>query len=158
MASGKSTVGKALATWLDMDFVDTDLLIEKEQKKSISDIFEQEGEDAFRTYENELLKSARFQNTIIATGGGMPCFNDNIKLLNQLGKTFYLEVLPETILKRLSTKEQTDKRPLLQSKSDRLNFIKAMITKRELFYKQALFIINGELAIDEICERIIPFN
>ena len=91
MGSGKSTLGKKVARKLNYEFLDTDSVIEEQAGMTIADIFQQFGEPHFRTLEHDLLLSLKDRDKIVvATGGGMPCFKGNMDLLNELGKTFYL--------------------------------------------------------------------
>lgn len=111
MGCGKTTVGKCLAEDLGYCFLDTDELIEAEQNKKISDIFEKEGEEAFRRMETELLERLvkEADKTVIATGGGMPVKEENRMLLKKAGIVCFLETEPETVLQRL---KQDTVRPL----------------------------------------------
>jgi shikimate kinase len=84
MGSGKTTLGKQLAKKLNLQFVDMDLFIENRYHKSISEIFKEKGEDGFREIERRTLQEiAGFENVIISTGGGLPCFFDNMDLMNK---------------------------------------------------------------------------
>ncbi|MCM1157061.1 MAG: AAA family ATPase [Bacteroidales bacterium] len=113
MGSGKTTFGKALAKRLGMEFLDTDAYIEKKAGKRIADIFDSEGEAAFRKLETEVLADLRdnVKNTVLATGGGMPLRAENARLLKEIGKVCYLTAAPQVIYERI--KGNTD-RPLLQ--------------------------------------------
>ncbi len=91
---GKSTLGKQLAEDLDMDFLDTDMMIEEKLAKTIPQIFDEHGEGYFRKKENQLLKHLVHKNTsnkIISTGGGMPTFNNNLELMQESGVVVWLE-------------------------------------------------------------------
>lgn len=112
---GKSTFGRKAADQLSMPFVDLDHEIVIYTRKSIPEIFEQEGELYFREIESKLLKSVSAQKDhfIMATGGGAPCFFDNMDFMNSHGLTFYIETDIPLLLERLSRKG-IDKRPLLK--------------------------------------------
>lgn len=112
---GKSTFGKKAAKQLDMKFIDLDNEIVNFEGLSISDIFEQQGEAYFRKIESELLKSitAEFDDFIMATGGGAPCFFDNMEFMNSSGLTFFIDTGIDMLLQRLSHKG-INKRPLLK--------------------------------------------
>jgi shikimate kinase len=85
--SGKSTWGKKLAKALQYNFVDLDKLIELNEQLSIEDIFRQKGEEYFRDLEHKyLLKTIVMNNVVISCGGGTPCYNDNMNLINENGK------------------------------------------------------------------------
>lgn len=103
MGSGKTSVGEKLSRVLQLDFMDTDLLLEEEFGCSISDFFAREGEDAFRKKETALLRrlAGDLKGTVLATGGGMPLRPENAALLKQIGKVFYLKASKETTLERL---------------------------------------------------------
>lgn len=92
MGAGKTTIGRALAKELDMPFYDLDWYIENRMRKTIRQIFDERGEEGFRTIEKSMLHEvAEFENVIISCGGGTPCFFDNMEYMNQQGETCYLE-------------------------------------------------------------------
>ena len=92
MGSGKTTLGKALAQKLGVDFIDLDLYIETRYHKTVREIFAESGEERFRQIEKSLLHEvADFENVIIAAGGGTPCFFDNIDYMNGHGTCVYLK-------------------------------------------------------------------
>ncbi|MGE5317117.1 MAG: shikimate kinase [Chloroflexota bacterium] len=152
MGCGKSTVGKKLATRLKFDFIDTDSAIENMTGKPVSVIFEQEGEDAFRLLENSVLKSlAARNNIVIATGGGTPCFYDNMAMMNRSGITIYVKMHPDSLAKRII--DSKTERPLLRriSDNDLPSYIANHLNARERFYNQAQLTVKGEnLKIDEL--------
>lgn len=113
MGSGKSTIGKKLANAFGYTFLDTDELLEKQFGKTIREVFENEGEEYFRTCETELLNNliTTCKGAVISTGGGMLMRDENVALLKKLGTVVYLDVKIETILDRL---KNDTKRPLLQ--------------------------------------------
>ena len=86
MGAGKTTLGHALSKVLDMPFYDLDWYIESRMRKTVSQIFEERGEEGFRTIERNMLHEvAEFENVIISCGGGTPCFFDNMEYMNQQG-------------------------------------------------------------------------
>src|SRR5690606_34726901 len=101
MGSGKTTFGKRLAAKLNMAFVDLDNLIEVTEGKTINEIFELKGESYFREKEKEILQTTVFVNTVVATGGGTPCFFDNMSWMNTNGKTIYLKMTAQALESRL---------------------------------------------------------
>ena len=113
---GKSTFGKRVATELNMDFFDLDKEIIKIENRSINEIFENDGEDYFRNIESKCLREITLKNNsfIMATGGGTPCFRDNISYMNENGLTFYIKATVKDLIERLSLKG-LNKRPLLRN-------------------------------------------
>ena len=157
MGSGKTTVGKLLATKLGYSFVDMDAHIEEQQFKSVSKIFGESGEDEFRLLEQKCLHEvAQFDDVIISTGGGAPCFFDNMDYMNAHGTTFYLRFTAAELANRLAT--QAAKRPLIATKKgDELRqFIAEGLEKREPFYTQANYSVAGDVSavVKEIVEII----
>lgn len=144
MASGKSSIGRKLANRLQYQFVDLDDFIEEKIGLPISEIFAEKGEEAFRKIEQQSLQQVgQYQNTVISTGGGTPCFYDNIAYMNEHGQSFFLKNKPEILCSRLL--EQKDHRPLVskfEEKSDLLAFIKDKYNSRLPFYEQAQVILD----------------
>ena len=143
MGTGKTTVGKLLAKKLRQSFIDVDEFIENRYRKTIAAIFEEKGEAGFREIERRALQEiSSFEKVVVSTGGGLPCFFDNMDLLNQTGITVYLRASVDELFDRLIIDMQ--KRPLIKGKSkDELHdFIETNLKKRELFYNQARFIFD----------------
>jgi len=152
MGSGKTTIGKKLANYLKYDFIDLDKLIETKVGMSIVEYFELHGESAFRDLEREVLQKTDFpENVIIATGGGAPCFGDNMEWMNKNGLVAYLSLSPKALAHRLEN-SKTD-RPLIRHlKGDELEgFISAKLAEREPFYNQSKFVVS---ASDLTAERL----
>ena len=166
MGSGKTTVGKQLARKLNLQFIDMDLFIENRYHKSISVIFEEKGEDGFREIERKALHEIiDFENVVISTGGGLPCFFDNMEVMNQVGTTIYLKVSVEELTERLRTGKQ--QRPLIKDKTQEevKDYITENLAKREEFYNRATFIFetddlfaseNFRTKIEQLIENIQP--
>ncbi len=154
MGSGKSTIGKLLAQKLNYTFLDSDTWIEQEQGMSISDIFEKKGEKYFRKIEKQFIKNYLLhQNKIVlATGGGMPCFGDNISSLLEFGCVFNLNIGYKTLIHRLANDQN---RPLLKSSTPKTNKIKQLLDSRREFYSQAHYTIRANREIYKIVQRII---
>ena len=140
MGSGKSTVGKILAEKLEMKFLDTDLEIEKEQGRSVQDIFSEKGEEYFRKLENEISKKLSTENnTIISTGGGIILNKENIEYLKKDGVVFFLDVAKKTLYKRLISSKG---RPLLEG-DELWSKIKNVLGERlERYRSSADFIVK----------------
>jgi shikimate kinase len=145
MASGKSTLGKKLAKKLNIEFIDSDHEIEKQTGKKISEIFSDLGENAFRELEKEFLISLKYKkNFVLSTGGGLPCFHKNMKTLNELGITFYLNLSPKELSKRILNAKTI--RPLAHGKSpeELERFVENLLCQREKFYSQAQHTLAGK--------------
>lgn len=157
MGAGKTTVGKCLAKRLGFDFQDTDTWIEQETGLTVSSIFQQFGEEYFRTLETTLIKklSVSLKNTVLSVGGGLPIKKENHCYLKNTGMVIYLEVSVETVLKRLS-KDTT--RPLLAGEPLEVkNRISRLLQDRTPIYKQLAdkVIAVDAFSVDEIVEQII---
>jgi shikimate kinase len=155
MGSGKTTVGKLLASRLGYNFIDMDVHIEEKLFKSVSQIFAELGEDKFRLLEQQSLHEvADFDHVVISTGGGAPCFFDNMDYMNARGMTVYLKLSPEELAERLD-RSYANKRPLLaERKGEKLKqFIAEALSKREPFYSQAAYSVSGEIesTVSQIC-------
>ena len=143
MGSGKTTIGNLLAKKLNRSFTDVDEFIETRYQQTITEIFEEKGEGGFREIERQALNEiSQFENGIVSTGGGLPCFFDNMKLMNQTGITIYLKANVNVLVNRLNSVKQ--KRPLIKGKSleELQDFVDANLKKRESFYNQAKFIVD----------------
>lgn len=146
MGSGKTTVGKLLTEKLGYSFVDMDHHIEEKQFKTVSQIFAELGEKKFRLLEQQCLHEvAEFENVVISTGGGAPCFFDNMEYMNARGLTVYLKLSPEQLAERLEA-SKVNKRPLLaERKGEELRrFIADGLAKRETFYANAALELTGD--------------
>ncbi|MBE9488266.1 MAG: shikimate kinase [Bacteroidetes bacterium] len=144
MGCGKSTLGRHMAQELNYKYIDTDTLIEKKYDATIPQIFVLHGEDRFREMEREAVQSLdESENAVVSTGGGLPCHNENIELLNSKGFTIYIEVPEELLLKRIS--KTSSKRPLLAHKTpdEMLDFVKDSLDRRRPYYQQAKMKISG---------------
>jgi shikimate kinase len=144
MGSGKSTLGKGLARALGISWLDLDTEIESRYKISIPDFFSKYGETAFRDVEHKVLNDlASTPDMVISTGGGVPCFHNNMELMNQTGLTIYLEATPEIILTRIGP--YAWKRPLFQQMdgTDILEKITVHLKSREKFYQQAQITVDA---------------
>ena len=140
MGSGKTTFGRLLAKKLKISFLDTDIEIEKKEKKSISEIFQENGESYFRKLENQLLKTLNNEK-LIACGGGMPIHNNNMSLINKKGKSIYLKGSSNYLAEKL--KNDQKRRPLIYDveKRNLEKYIKKELEKREPLYNLAHYTI-----------------
>jgi shikimate kinase len=144
LGSGKSVLGKELSKLLKLPFIDLDDVLEAQEKRKVSQIFSEKGEAHFRVMEAEALrKQSNKKEFVMATGGGTPCFHDNISFINQTGTSVFLNTPVSEIVKRLKG-EQRKARPLLASVSDdQLQpTLDTMLQNRLRFYEQAHFIVN----------------
>lgn len=155
MGSGKTSMGSLLAKQLNYDFIDLDAFIETKYHKTVSQIFAEMGESKFREIEHECLRVVgEFENTVISTGGGSPCYFDNMNYMNAQGTTIYIRLSPDQLALRLET-SRAGKRPLLADrKGDELRqFITEGLLTREPFYSQAQLVLTG--TDEEIIEKIL---
>lgn len=153
MGCGKTTVGLRLSYRLRRTVIDTDKEIEKEEKRTISDIFATDGEPFFRDLETSSLKKliGSTNNQIISVGGGLPMREENRRLLHELGQVFYLRAEAETIYERL--KDDTT-RPLLQGENP-LTKIKTLLQERDPYYLEAadvVITVDGKSFDEILCE------
>lgn len=148
MGSGKTTIGKKLANRLGFLFIDLDKQIENKYHITIPDIFNRFDENAFRLVENQTLQETfKFSNAVISTGGGTPCFYNNMELINQNGLSIYIKMHEKSLFTRLIDSKK--KRPLLENKSPEqiMEFIQNQMAEREPYYLQSKIVIKGESLI-----------
>ena len=156
MASGKTRLGMELGAKTGYGFIDTDELFEERYRISIMDFFEKYNEESFRKIEKELLhETLGYQDAIIATGGGTPCFFDNMEVIKRNGISIYLKLDVISLVNRLAIVRK--KRPLLNDRttSDLESYIRTQIAERELFYNQADFIVDAEIITVNDIVRLI---
>jgi shikimate kinase len=161
MGCGKTTQGKKLAKLMGYFFIDLDEYIANKFDKNITELFKELGETEFRMIESNALSECINDNqkTIIATGGGTPCFNNNMDVMKQNGKVIYLKMNAIDLFARLfNTKGD---RPLIKDKEDQdmLLYIENLLKTRDAFYNQADLISDGtvfgvEVLKDEILKLI----
>ena len=141
MGAGKTTVGKELAKLAGLSFIDLDYYIEGRYHKAVSQIFAERGEEAFREIERNMLHEvAEFEDVLISTGGGAPCFFDNMEFMNASGTTVYLKVSVEELAKRLELCKHT--RPVLKGRSGEE-------LKASPFYTKASITFDAEKMLTE---------
>ncbi|MDO3389868.1 MULTISPECIES: shikimate kinase [Bacteroides] len=144
MGAGKTTLGKAFARELHVPFIDLDWYIEERFHKSIPELFRERGEDGFRELERSMLHEVgEFEDVVISTGGGTPCFFDNMDYMNRQGQTVLLDVHPDILFRRLRV--ATQQRPILQGKTDDelRSFIVKALGEREPHYSKARYRFDG---------------
>ena len=155
MGCGKTTVGKNLARITGYTFTDTDELIEKQQERTISDIFATDGEEAFREMETMLLEQLiqdKCTQLVISTGGGTPLREKNRNLLAELGTVIYLQTKPQTVYDRI--KDDT-KRPLLQCENPLVRIQEMLAVRGPIYESTTQNIIQvDDLRQSEIAESI----
>lgn len=150
MGSGKTTIGKHLAARLKLPFIDVDTFIENRFRKTIAQLFEERGEEQFRLIEQNIIKElVDFEDVVISTGGGLPCFFDNMELMNRSGQTVYLRTGNDELAARLNQCKQS--RPLIKEKSPEeiKRFVEENMTKRKPFYEQASVSIDVDILTTE---------
>ena len=152
MGSGKTTIGRQLAKQLGLSFIDQDTMIEEKVHLTVSKIFATQGEEFFRQTERAVLEElSKRENIVVATGGGAPCFEGNIDLMNNAGITIYLKTSPKVLAARLKNAHST--RPLIAGKSEPeiLAYINTKLTEREPYYQKARLSIDADsLSPDDI--------
>ena len=143
MGAGKTTVGKELARRLGLMFYDLDWYVTSRMRRTVKQIFDEGGEEAFRRIEHNMLHEvAEFENVVISCGGGTPCFYDNIGYMNRQGETVYLKAAPEVLCAHLRMGRSV--RPLLQGKTPEQMeaFVEEHLREREPFYTQAKHVLD----------------
>lgn len=154
MGCGKTTVGLKLSYRLQRTVIDTDKEIEREEQRSISDIFASDGEAYFRDRETACLRKLidSANNRIISVGGGLPLREENRELLHELGQVFYLRAESETIYERV---QGDTTRPLLQG-DDPLKKIRTLLKEREPYYRAAADVVISvdDKSFSEILDEI----
>jgi len=144
MGAGKTTYGRKLAQKLEYKFIDLDKFIEDKYRFTITSIFNFFGEEVFRQIEKQaLLEVSEEDNVVIATGGGTPCFEDNMNLMNEFGISIYLYLNENQLFSRLINAKK--KRPLIKDKNSEelIKFITNKLQEREVFYKKSKIIVDA---------------
>ncbi len=155
MGSGKSYLSKKIAQRRNLDFIDLDNWIEEKAQLCIAEIFRQSGEVGFRDWETKALKAMQARdNIVVACGGGTPCFNNNMNLINKMGLSVYLRTPVSLLLQRLGS--ETAHRPLLAGKSaeELEDFVRYQLKKRTYFYEKAHLIFDQHSNNPEELDRL----
>ncbi len=154
MGVGKTTLGKQLAQRLGYTFIDLDNYIEQRAGRTIPQLFEQEGQLKFRELERQALEAVvqEHKQAVIATGGGAPCFFDNMAFINQHGTSIFLDLPTDELLQRLQATDLSQ-RPLLAGKTleDLHTYVINILQERRMFYKQASYTLSEKnLTLDTL--------
>ena len=155
MGCGKSYIGRNLAPLMGYDAIDMDHAIEAEEGLTVKEIFEQKGEAYFREKEKAFLQQLDpGQNIIISTGGGAPCFFDNMDVMNAKGLTIYLNRNKATVMERLL--RRPEKRPLLNGMDEAAlsAFYDERLEARRPFYEKAQ-LFAGDMDYPELYKKIV---
>lgn len=153
MGCGKTSWGRKLSAGLGYDFIDLDHTLEAKVGSTVAEYFASHGEESFRKLESEILKTTAYpENAVVSTGGGLPCFFDNMDWMNLHGKTLYIQLSPKALGNRLENAKTP--RPVLQGKKgdELVTFIEKKLAERESFYLQAKYVIDG---IDMSVEKLV---
>jgi shikimate kinase len=155
MGSGKTTFGRKLAQKLDYAFVDLDDRLAAQSGKTIPELFANLGESGFRKLEQEVLHQTMADaDIVVSTGGGTPCFFDNMAWMNGQGKTVYMHLDAKALASRLEHAKSP--RPLLAGRKgeELLHFIDEKLAERQAFYQQANMMVSG---IDLTPEKLLVY-
>ena len=157
MGCGKSSLGRKLAARLGCDFFDTDKAIESDTGVTIGEIFAYEGEEGFRLRERDMLCSLPDGGrVVVATGGGLPCYADNLQVMQSKGRSVYLRLSPEKLVSRLGRGRV--RRPKIAGMNDEelLKYISDLLPQREEYYMAADVVVEcDDLSDVEIVEAIV---
>jgi len=156
MGCGKSTIAKVLAQKLGLSFCDMDEMIADSTKKSIIEIFKVEGEEAFRRYEWDCLKTcSNIKNIVVATGGSTPCSEENLDLIKLNGISIYLQVTEQLLFDRI--KDSRQERPLIANLSNEAlkHYITSILKERAPYYLRANHLITvDQLTVENLVKEI----
>lgn len=156
LGSGKSVLGKKIAEEAYLPFIDLDDVIEKEEGAKIQELFSSKGENYFRQVEaKHLREQSQAREFVMATGGGTPCFHDNMGFMNDHGTSIFLNTPIKEIVKRMDL-HQKNARPLLSSVPDDLleQKLKEMLQNRLPYYRQAHVTVGSFVTASEILQSI----
>ena len=157
MGCGKSTIANLLASEMKLPLKDIDLIIEKRAELTISEIFNEHGENFFRYLEgvvlNEILLEAG--EMMVSTGGGLPCFDHRMEWMNRNDITIYLKCSVETLFNRIQ--KDSGKRPLVVNRTENelKEFVQNKLDERKSIYESASIIVDGNLSSIEVVQEIL---
>lgn len=149
-------MGSRIASLMDLKFIDLDREIEKDQGLTIDQIFREKGEKGFREIEKRVLhQNIKSDRLVLACGGGTPCYEDNMEVMNESGTTILLDVPPEVLLSRLLNSKQ--KRPLIENKNEEelREYIDLKLAEREPYYNKAKIKIDPLNTSLELIKQIL---
>ncbi len=156
MGCGKSRLGKKLAANTNRPFIDLDALIEQNESKTITQIFDEIGENKFRELEKTTLQNSHFPpNAIVSTGGGAPCFFDNMQWMNAHGLTFFIDTPIPILASRLIKGKAI--RPLIANKTEQqlINYIETKLLERRPYYQKAtISLAQADITPEIVIEKI----
>ena len=154
--SGKTSVGKGLAARLGVDFIDTDALLCSMQERTVAEIVEAEGWDAFRAYETQALaKASESSAAVIATGGGIVTRDENCKLMKQGGLVFFIDVPVEELARRLSANPEAAQRPSLTGAGLVEEIRQVLAERMEMYTACADITVDGAQSVEKIIDNIV---
>ena len=160
MGAGKSYWAGKLGHYYSLPAYDLDKLVEQQAGKSIRAIFETEGEETFRMMEADLLRNSLVaKKFIMATGGGAPCFYNNMEYMKQNGIVVWINPAMEELIARVS--RSIDTRPVLKGISSPLalqNHLQTLLDKRLAWYSQSQVVIEDDSSIERVVEKITAFE
>ena len=152
MGSGKSLIGKDLSQYLNLKFYDTDREIELKTKKSISLIFEEEGESYFRDTEEKICVELLNQHNCVISLGGGSIINKKIRKKIRINSySIYLKVRIENLINRI---KYSKKRPLLNGNQNKKDILDKLYNERKKFYEQANLVVNNDNDKVQVLEKI----
>ena len=156
MGAGKSRLGSRIAGLMDLKFIDLDREIEKDQGLTIDQIFQKSGENGFRKIEKRILhKHKKSDKFVLACGGGTPCFEDNMEVMNESGTTIFLNVPNDVLISRLINSKQ--RRPLIENMNEEelQKYIVHKLAEREQYYSKAKIKIDPLNTSLELLKQIL---
>ena len=150
MGAGKTTIGKVLSKLMGLTFIDLDYYIEGRFRKTVAQLFAERGEEGFRSIERNMLHEvAEFEDVLVSTGGGTPCFFDNMEFMTQQGTTIYLQVSVDELASRLEVCKHT--RPVLKNRTgeELKAFVAESLSGRLPFYQKASIVFDANELMTE---------
>ena len=156
MGCGKSTVGRKLATAVGYDFVDLDQRVCEIAGMSIPEIFATQGEEAFRQLERQALEEMADRcDVVVATGGGAPCYGDNMEFIVSHGKAVYLKMSATALQQRLLHARAVRPKIVGKGPEELLAYIEELLAEREPYYSRATIVVNcNEVTPGEVVGRV----